>query len=179
MGIVGIWYFWIYSALGYVLEKAFARLTRAEHQVRKCLLLPLCPVYGLGMLAVLALPEQWQSGPQLIFFAGLAATAVEYVTHWGYEVLLGVQFWDYTGITGNVRGRVCLPFSAAWGILAAAMVWWVQPLVRAAAAEIPPAVTYVCLLVFTVDLLCSARLLRVTGDVEVLGFHFGRQPASD
>ena len=51
-----LWYFWIYSFLGYLLERAFAAVTHAEHQGRRCfLLLPLCPVYGLGMLAVLAL----------------------------------------------------------------------------------------------------------------------------
>ena len=55
-----LWYFWIYSFLGYLLERAFAAVTHAEHQGRRCfLLLPLCPVYGLGMLAVLALPPDW------------------------------------------------------------------------------------------------------------------------
>ena len=43
-----LWLFWTYSFLGYLLEKAFAWLTRSPQQVRKCfLLLPLCPVYGL------------------------------------------------------------------------------------------------------------------------------------
>ena len=52
-----LWFFWMYSFGGYLLERAFAALTRAERRERKCfLLLPLCPVYGLGMLAVLALP---------------------------------------------------------------------------------------------------------------------------
>ena len=54
-----LWYFWLYSFLGFLLERAFAAATRAEHQARRCfLLLPLCPVYGLGMLAVLALPRE-------------------------------------------------------------------------------------------------------------------------
>ena len=52
-----LWFFWIYSFGGYLVERAFAAATRAERRERKCfLLLPLCPVYGLGMLAVLALP---------------------------------------------------------------------------------------------------------------------------
>ena len=47
-----LWYFWIYSFLGYLLEKGFAKVTGAKLQGRKCFLLfPLCPVYGLGMLA--------------------------------------------------------------------------------------------------------------------------------
>ena len=58
-----LWYFWIYSFLGYLLEKLFAKVTRARQQGRKgFLLLPLCPVYGLGMLSVLALPRTWMQG---------------------------------------------------------------------------------------------------------------------
>ena len=49
-----LWLFCLYSFLGYLLEKIFAAVTGSRHQVRKCfLLLPLCPVYGLAMLAVL------------------------------------------------------------------------------------------------------------------------------
>ena len=52
-----LWRFWTYSFLGYLLEKAYAAAVSAEKQTRKCLLiLPLCPVYGLGTLAALALP---------------------------------------------------------------------------------------------------------------------------
>ena len=51
-----LWRFWTYSFLGYLLEKAYAAAVSAEKQTRKnLLLLPLCPVYGLGALAALAL----------------------------------------------------------------------------------------------------------------------------
>lgn len=100
-----LWYFWIYSFLGWGLEKGFAAVTRAENQQRKCFLfLPLCPVYGLGMLAVLALPPELSRGGWLIVSGGLAATAVEYAVHWGYEALLGVRFWDYSHVPGNWNG---------------------------------------------------------------------------
>ena len=164
-----IWYFWIYSLLGYGIEKLFAAVTRAEHQVRKCfLLLPMCPVYGLGMAAVLALPETIRQGPWVILLGGLAATAVEYVVHWAYEWFLGVQFWDYTRVRGNLHGRVCLPFTAAWGFLSAAAVWFVQPLVSTMAERVPPELTYLCLLVFTADSVCTGYFLRATGDIDRL-----------
>lgn len=169
-----LWYFWIYSFLGYGLEKAFAAGTHAENQARKCFLfLPLCPVYGLGMLAVLALPQALRRGAWLVLFGGLAATAVEYAVHWGYEALLGVRFWDYSHVPGNWNGRVCPPFTLAWGVLTAAAVWWLQPGVAALAARVPAAVTYLFLLVFTADAVCSARFLWVTGNVEGLRVDFG------
>ena len=53
-----LWTLWTYSFLGYLLERGYAIATHADRQARKCfLLLPMCPVYGLGALAVLALPE--------------------------------------------------------------------------------------------------------------------------
>lgn len=58
-----LWLFCLYSFLGYLLEKIFAAVTGSRHQVRKCfLLLPLCPVYGLAMLAVLHLPADLTRG---------------------------------------------------------------------------------------------------------------------
>ena len=162
-----LWFFWIYSFGGYLVERAFAAATRAERRERKCfLLLPLCPVYGLGMLAVLALPESWRQGVWMVAAGAAVTTAVEYVVHWAYEFLLGVRFWDYSQMAGNLQGRVCLPFTLAWGVLVWAAIAFVQPVVAALAASIPEAATYIFLLVFTGDLVCSLRFLRVTGDLK-------------
>ena len=145
-----LWYFWVYSFLGYLLEKAFAKATKAAQQGRKGVLaLPLCPVYGLGMLAVLALPEEWQTSWRLALAGGIAATAVEYAVHWAYQRFLG-------------------PFSAVWGLLVWAAVTWVQPGVKALAERVPPEVTLLCLLAFAVDAVCSLWLLHRWGDPEVL-----------
>ncbi|MBE6996446.1 MAG: hypothetical protein E7429_06975 [Ruminococcaceae bacterium] len=166
---MALWMFWIYSFLGYLLEKVFAKVTCAKQQGRKgFLLLPLCPVYGLGMLAVLALPPEARRGAWLVVWGALAATAVEYAVHWAYDTALGVRFWDYSGTFGNLRGRVCLPFTAAWGVLTALAVQWVQPEVERLARRVPPEVTLLCFAVFAADALCSVRVLRRTGDAEAL-----------
>ena len=52
-----VWYFVLYSFLGFLLEVGYARCTGGRRDRKRTLLLPLCPVYGLGALAVLALPE--------------------------------------------------------------------------------------------------------------------------
>lgn len=172
-----LWHFWIYSFLGFLLERAFAAATRAERRERRCLaLLPLCPVYGLGMLAVLALPRSlpfWA----LALLGGAAATAVEYAVHWANETFLGVRFWDYSRVPGNLRGRVCLPFSLAWAPLTALAARWVQPWVELFAAQISPAATWLALLVFTADVLLTVRILYVTGDIWVLRERFFSVPA--
>lgn len=159
------WLFLIYSFGGYGLEKAYARIRKSENQTRKCLLLlPLCPVYGLGLTAVLALPEAWRSWPWLIFSGAAVTTAVEYAYHWGCEVFLGVRFWNYAGLPGNLRGRVCLPFTLAWGSLTAGALALLQPLLERLVPLIPAPVTFAAMLIFTADAVCSARYLMQTHD---------------
>ena len=91
-----LWLFCLYSFLGYLLEKIFAAVTGSRHQVRKCfLLLPLCPVYGLAMLAVLHLPADLTRGfLRLAFYGGLTATAVEYAVHFLYDMLRATDLRD-------------------------------------------------------------------------------------
>ena len=165
-----LWTFWTYSFFGYLLERGYAAATRAAQPPGKgFLLLPLCPVYGLGALAVLALPESLSgSFWSLALWGGLAATAVEYAVHVLYDRLLGVRFWDYSQVRWNLRGRVCLPFSLAWGLLTGAALPPVQRALGPVLAAIPPAVTYDVLLVFTADAVVSLRLLRRAGDPGIL-----------
>lgn len=165
-----LWTFWTYSFFGYLLERGYAAATRAAQPPGKgFLLLPLCPVYGLGALAVLALPESLSgSFWSLALWGGLAATAVEYAVHVLYDRLLGVRFWDYSQVRWNLRGRVCLPFSLAWGLLTGAALPPVQRALGPVLAAIPPAVTYAVLLVFTADAVVSLRLLRRAGDPGIL-----------
>ena len=135
-----LWTFWTYSFLGYLLERGYAIATHADRQARKCfLLLPMCPVYGLGALAVLALPESLSgSFWSLALWGGLAATAVEYAVHVLYDRLLGVRFWDYSQVRWNLRGRICLPFSLAWSLLVAAGLPVIQAAIAPALAAVPP-----------------------------------------
>ena len=136
---LGLWLFWTYSFLGYLLEKGYAAATASPRQTRKCfLLLPLCPVYGLAMLAVLHLPADLTRGFfRLAFYGGLTATAVEYAVHFLYDKLLGVMFWDYSGTHMDLNRRVCVPFAVVWGPLTAFALRQVQPLLHPIALHAP------------------------------------------
>lgn len=165
-----LWSFLTYGFLGYLLEKAFALVTRSRHTVRKgYLLLPVCPVYGLAMLAVLALPpDMTGSFWRLALYGGLTATAVEYAVHFLYERLLGVLFWDYSSTKMDLNRRVCMPFALLWGLLAALTVRYVHPWIALAASVMPAPVTYGALLLFIADGFLSARVLRRGGNVDLM-----------
>ena len=163
--MVWFWYFVLYSFLGFLLEVAYARATGGRPD-RKCLLvLPLCPVYGLGACAILLL-ARWTGGhPVLLFLlGGAAATAVEYLTAVFYEEVLRVSFWDYRDLPGSFQGRVCPVFSLAWGLLALGLVYGVHPLLAPFFQAIPMPLSSLALATLGADLLLSALLLRRTRD---------------
>ena len=134
------WYFVIYSFLGFCLEVLFARVTQQSKRDRKCFLfLPLCPVYGLGALWILALPAPVRDHPILLFLgSALAATGAEYAMSLFYERLTGVHFWDYRHLPFHLHGRVCLLFSGFWGILGVGAIHVLHPAVIRFTAQLPP-----------------------------------------
>lgn len=162
-------YFLFYSFFGYGLEKLFAKAVRSEYQVRKCFLfLPLCPVYGLAMAALLALVPEGAGFFTLAAVGALVCTGVEYLVHLFYERALGVRFWDYRDLPWHIRGRVCPQFSLAWGVLSAAAVRWVQPGVEVLAAWAAPEALYLLWLVLAADGVCTCALLLRRRDPELL-----------
>lgn len=173
------WNFLVYSFLGFLLEVVFARVTRQEKKDRKCyLFLPLCPVYGLGAVGILALPQWVADNFFLLWLAGgLTATAAEYLVGLFYEKTLGVAFWDYSDMKGNLGGKVCPLFTFLWGGLAVALRWWLHPLLEPWLAAIPAGWAAPALLVLTLDGFATLAVLTGTGDVKSLRWYDRLRPA--
>ena len=168
------WYFVIYSFLGFLLEVVFAHLLHGRPD-RKCfLVLPLCPVYGLGGCASVLLAPLAQGRPAALFLlCTVICSAVEYAMAVWYEHGVGVSFWDYTRMPGNLHGRVCLPFAAAWGLLALVLVYRVHPVMVGFVSQIPAAITVTAIPALLTDAVVSYRLLRRTGDRGCLRWYDG------
>ena len=165
------WFFFFlfYSLGGYGLEKLFARAVHAEKQVRKCfLLLPLCPVYGLAMMALLALVPAGAGFWTTAALGAAVCTAVEYLVHLFYDKVFDAWFWDYRALPGHIRGRVCPQFSLAWGVLSALALQRVQPAAEILAVRTPPEVLLVLWVVLAADCLLTASLLLRFHDTELL-----------
>lgn len=176
-----LWYFIIYSFLGFLLEVAFARLVGHPKRDRKCfLLLPLCPVYGLAMVCVLALAPAEGGLVPLAVLGGAVCTGVEYAVHLFYERALGVRFWDYSQLPGHIRGRICPRFAVIWGVLSAAAVRLVQPALEVLAAQVPPWLTFLLWMVLAADSVFTWALLSRRHDTNLLALRaaFGQVRAS-
>lgn len=167
-----LWYFTLYSFLGFLLEVAFARVTGHPKKDRKCfLLLPLCPVYGVGALLI-----RWLAGllggPLWVMAAGfLGATAAELGMGLFYRYALGVDFWDYSNQRFHLDGLVCLRFSLYWTVLALVLVYWVDPLVMPWLSAIPARWGPPMAILLGADGIVSALALRVTGTTDVLKWY--------
>lgn len=162
----------VYSFIGFLLEVAFAKLSGGRPDRKGLLVLPLCPVYGTGACLILALPIWVVQRPWALFLlGGLAATAAEYLAALYHEKALGVSFWNYDDLPGNLQGKVCLPFSLAWGVLSLGLVYWLHPLLSPWLALIPGPVGWMALLALATDGALTAALLRRYGDVTCLRWY--------
>ena len=166
--MIWFWYFLFYSFLGFILEVFFAHFAGANPH-RKCLrILPLCPVYGLGACSIVGAAANFTS-PIVIFILGLIlASAWEYIMAAFYEEVLGARFWDYNNLPFNVHGRVCLPFSIAWGFLSIPLVRWVHPWATSLNFDPPGLVTTLMALALGIDALVSCALVLGSGTRESL-----------
>ena len=158
--MVWFWYFLLYSFIGFLLEVIFA-WAAGSHPQRKCLLvLPLCPVYGLGACLILGTAGHITQPVALFLIGGVLSTACEYIMAAFYEDVLRVSFWDYSDIPCNLHGRVCLPFSLAWGLLSVPLVRWLHPAVVSLTLLPPYPVTLLTAAALVCDVLVSGLLLR-------------------
>ena len=167
-----LWYFIIYSFLGFLLEVAFARMVGHPKRDRKCfLLLPLCPVYGLGACLIVLLASLGRGPLWVAVAGGAAATGAEMLMGAFYRFALGVEFWDYGHLPGSLGGLVCPQFSLCWTALALALVYGLHPAVARLAAGIPLWLAPPALIVLGADALVSCVALRQAGTTEVLRWY--------
>ncbi len=172
MKLVWFWSFAFYSFLGFVLEVTFAWMTGGRMDRKGLLLLPLCPVYGLGACGILWLAPLANRNVFWLFLLGAAAaTAAEYLAAVWYERGLGVSFWDYSDLPGNIRGRVCIPFTAAWGLLSLGLVRWIHPWAVGWMVRIPVGVTVAMAVLVAADFVISSMMMKRTGDRRCLQWY--------
>lgn len=68
-----LWYFAIYSFLGWCMEVVFCTVRTGKLVNRGFLNGPVCPIYGFGMVIVLAVLGRFSDNVALLFFGGMAA----------------------------------------------------------------------------------------------------------
>lgn len=135
-------------------------------------MLPLCPVYGVGACLILLLPRTVIQNPFTLFLlGGLAARR----RNMGWQFCTSGDWASPSGIIpacrAASRGRICLPFSLAWGALALPLIYFVHPAVARLTALIPPGVTWTAAATVAADMAVSGVLMKVTGNRDCLRWY--------
>lgn len=122
-----LWYFIIYSFLGWCLEVVFCSVDTGKFVNRGFLNGPLCPIYGFGGAAVTLL-----LGPIDNFFVLYVASVIlcsllELVGGFLLKKIFHTSWWDYSDEPLNIGGYICLKFSLLWGVACLVVVRFVHP----------------------------------------------------
>jgi len=157
-------YFFLYSFLGWVAEVAFHAITMGKFVNRGFLCGPVCPVYGVGVVAILLILGDFVEKPWAVFLVGIAfPTLIELFTGWILEVFFHNKWWDYSDRKFNLKGYICLEFSILWGLAVLFVVEAVHPLIKKFASlagnVLGTVLVSVCLAVLIADMIVS--LLQV------------------
>lgn len=139
-----LWFFVIYSVLGWCVEVAYHAVTQGKVVNRGFLNGPVCPVYGFGMLAILAVFNSIEADMTTtngipLFLGGMAlTTSIELFAGWGLDMLFHARWWDYSDQPLNLHGYICLRFSLIWGLGTVFMYRIVHPVVAALSVSLLP-----------------------------------------
>ena len=166
-----LWYFMIYSVIGWMIEVCYQAVTRGEVINRGFLNGPLCPVYGSGVLMVLMVVDLcgfWfgfetnlskASTVELFIIGIIFATLIELVAGFLLDRLFHARWWDYRDRRFNLNGYICLEFSIYWGLGIAFVLRVIQPVFEGAVHKIPVKIgiiiLIVCYFIFTIDIIIT------------------------
>ena len=111
-----LWIFFLYAFLGWCTEVSYAALRTGKFVNRGFLNGPVCPIYGCGVVVVLAGLEPLKGNFVLLFLGSVVLTsALEWATGFVLEKLFRQRWRDYSDKPFNLGGYICLEFSVMWG----------------------------------------------------------------
>ena len=128
---MSMYYFFMYSFLGWLMESTLNTLKQKTFINRGFLLGPYCPIYGIGMGIIYLICSTLGTHPLLVFISGtFFATLLEYLTGILMEKLFHAKWWDYSPFPYNLKGYICLHVSLAWGLLSTVFICYINPLIQ-------------------------------------------------
>lgn len=178
-----LWFFMIYSVVGWMIEVSFHAVTMGKVVNRGFLNGPLCPVYGSGVLMVLAVlnvlgttlgveTDLDKASPLLLFVVGIIfATLIELIAGFMLDKLFHARWWDYRDRRFNLNGYICLEFSIIWGLATAFVLRVIQPFFDRMTDMIPVLLGQILLgimyIIFAADLIITVMtILKLNKQLE-------------
>lgn len=121
-------YFVWYSFLGWCMESTYCSIMEKHLINRGFLHLPLCPIYGAGVLIMVNFFTPFTGNPLLFYvMATVVMSAWEYFVGWLLEITTHMKYWDYSHRRFNLKGRICLGNCLWWGVASYFVIYWIHP----------------------------------------------------
>lgn len=123
--------FCIWAFIGWCIEVCYMTLETGQYQNRGFLNMPICPIYGFGVLMVVIFfrPLSHTILP-LFIVTTILCTTFELLVGLGMEKLFHTRWWDYSCEKFNYKGYICLKVSLLWGFGCVLVVRVVHPLIE-------------------------------------------------
>lgn len=132
--------FFVGAFLGDIVETIFCYFTMDKLMSRSSVVYgPFSIVWGLGCAILTALLYRYKdkSSFTIFIFGTVLGGAYEYICSVFTEIAFGTIFWDYSGFTFNLGGRINLLYCFFWGFAAIAWLKFLYPMLSKLIEKIP------------------------------------------
>lgn len=152
--------FIIYSFIGYFAEVIYCSYKQKKVVNRGFLFGPICPIYGVGSIAIVYCLKNFLDNPIMILILGMIITsAIEYYTSYIFEKIFHNKWWDYSNKPDNINGRICLSNSIYFGIGTLIVMYFINPVITNILGSLNDilalVISSVIMFIFIIDLIWS------------------------
>jgi len=156
-----LWYFVIYSLMGWIGEVIFAAIRYRQLVNRGFLNGPYCPIYGVGVLLVIICLSFLKENVFILFLGSvILTTSLEAIVGITLSRVFKKKWWDYSKEPFNFKGYICLSASLAWGAACVMVIKLIHPLMEKFVEIIPLPLGTVFIIFFSIiimfDLIATA-----------------------
>ena len=124
--------FFIYSIIGYIFEVTLVTICEKKFTPSRGFLIgPYIPIYGVGVVLITTLLNKYKNDILVLFvMSTVLCTILEYLTSLIMEKVFKLRWWDYSHMSFNLNGRVCLLNSLIFGVGGVVIMKLLHPLIE-------------------------------------------------
>lgn len=146
--------FIIYSFIGWSYEVILTLIKKKKFVNRGFLIGPYCPIYGVGVLFVTTLLNDYLDKPLGLFILSVViCSLVEYIGSFLLEKIFKTSWWDYSSQRFNINGRICLETMIPFGLGCLLIMYIVNPFFIKILNLIPELILNILAIILVIGLL--------------------------
>lgn len=156
--------FLIWSFIGWAVEVCAHALKMGEYSNRGFLSMPICPIYGAGVLIITVFVRPFMDIPIAVFFmSSLICTAFELFVGVSMKMIFHNMWWDYSDEHFNFKGYICLKTSILWGLGCLIVEYCAEPSIEWFVTIIPrlAGTIFICIMAVLIVIDCANSVATV------------------